>query len=165
MSTNKFPGVSGKIPASPSPVVETCLSWLSAITQADVDTINSLLHEDFVCEVLPPSVGIPVRNKKEWVGFIGGGFHKFFDFRFNILQIVAGEDSVVAYATSTAKTVTGGDYSNVYAFFWDLTKDENGQFKITHVKEFMDSLYAASFFAAENERAEATGTEGLTRSG
>ncbi|KAI0081029.1 hypothetical protein K474DRAFT_1657217 [Panus rudis PR-1116 ss-1] len=162
-SQSQFKNILGDIPEKPSSAVAACLTWLSAITQGDMKTLDEVLDDNFVCTVLPLTIGVPVRKKQEWIKFIDGGFKKYYDFTFKVLQIVEGERHIVAHVTSDAKTITGGRYNNTYIFFWELTKptQEGERPKLVVLKEFMDSLYATGFFASERERAEAAGMVAL----
>jgi ketosteroid isomerase-like protein len=63
-----------------------------------------------------------------------------------ILNLVFGDDLVVAETEMRAKTPAGDEYRNRYCFFFEF---HDG--RISEIREHVDTRYAANFFGAGNE--------------
>ncbi|KAI0081027.1 hypothetical protein K474DRAFT_1672290 [Panus rudis PR-1116 ss-1] len=150
--------VSGVVSSNSSPQVQAVVQWLTALAESDFATFDTLLTDDYVSTLLPRTLNTPDRTKEVYLGSLKTALRAFTDFKFEVHEVIEGENAVAIHVSSNAKTTTGHPYTNEYTMFFRLKKNADGKIQITGVKEFVDSLYSAGFFPAENERQKAAGT-------
>jgi len=142
--------------ASTSPNVRAVLSYVSALEEWDIEKIMAHFDEGLEHQILPTTLGRPIRNKtqyREWFVRLMPLFRKW---RLNIHELVEAGDTIVFHASSEGETTTGAPYRNQYAVIMHLmppSASSSGELPhIVHVKEFVDSLYTVQFFEEERER-------------
>jgi ketosteroid isomerase-like protein len=116
--------------------------------KASFDKAFALVSDDFEIEVLPDTVNMPkmkLARYRKWLEPMVGDL--FEDFTMKVLETTAQDNRVVVEATSSAKTKDGRPYGMEYRISFKF----NDQGKITHVKEYVDSLFTARFYGLINE--------------
>ncbi|KIJ51403.1 hypothetical protein M422DRAFT_26817, partial [Sphaerobolus stellatus SS14] len=107
---------------------------------------------DYTHQVLPKSLGRPVLNREEFIQhckillplYVHLGASK-------VEEIIEVPGKVFVHATSSGMSTTGAAYDNEYCLTFHLAH-QDGDLKIFHLKEFVDSKYTSEFFAGESKR-------------
>lgn len=111
--------------------------------KASFDKAFALVSDDFEIEVLPKTLGMPkmgLARYRKWLEPMVADM--FSDFSITVVAATAQDDRVVVEATSSATPTDGRFYGQEYFIAFKFNAD--GQ--ITHVKEFVDSLFSARFY-------------------
>ncbi|CAL1717470.1 unnamed protein product [Somion occarium] len=125
---------------------------LSSVITGAIPTQPSPQHH-----IHPRSVNLPSGQKKTWPGNTRVAVEFFKRFRFDVLESVEGNETVVIHTRSSATMTSGCSSRNEYVLFFHLAKQDKGEYKISSSKEFADSLYSLRFFAEERKRQQALG--------
>ncbi|KAI0081026.1 hypothetical protein K474DRAFT_1704302 [Panus rudis PR-1116 ss-1] len=149
--------VTDVVSSNSSPQVQAAVQWLTAHAESDFATFETLLTDDYVHSLIPRTLNTPVRNKEEHKSFLKAALKTVKDFKFEVHEVIEGENAVAIHVSSSAQTITGYPYTNEYTMLFRLRKNADGKIQITGVKEFVDSLYTTNFFPAERERQKAAG--------
>jgi len=127
---------------------EEVLRFFDAISAGDEATLIEMLAED-ARWVIPRSAPEPFagthRGNRKIAGMMVQSVAETFapgSQRFEILLMVEEGDVVVAEANIKARTPAGEVYDNFYVFIFEF---ENG--KVGELREHVDTIYAANFFA------------------
>ncbi|CAL1710379.1 unnamed protein product [Somion occarium] len=86
--------VSGAIPETLSPQVQTVLNFLTLLGAGDIDKLSNLLSDDLSYYVHPKSLNIPCLAKHEWLQRVKKGF---VGMKFYIFEIVCERPSVAVH--------------------------------------------------------------------
>lgn len=112
------------------------------------DQAFALVSDDFTIQVMPGSMKMPELGLDRYRRWLEPMVDALFDtFEMNVVFTTAQDNRVVVEATSSARTKDGRSYGQQY--FIALTFNDQGQ--ITHVKEFVDSLYSSRFYGLPAE--------------
>jgi len=112
------------------------------------DKAFALVSDDFEIEVLPSTLKMPKLHLPKYRKWLEPMVAELFtDFSMKVLETTAQDDRVVIEATSSAKTKDGRPYGMEYRISFRF----NDEGQITHVKEYVDSLFAAKFYGLIQE--------------
>ncbi|CAL1708675.1 unnamed protein product [Somion occarium] len=75
----------------------------------------------------------------------------FIEYTAKILEIIEGDGKVVIHAKGDGKTVLNYDYANEYIWVFHVIKREDGRYKVSYIKDFVDSYFSAGFTRASQE--------------
>ena len=124
------------------------LRFFDAISGGDEATLCEMLAED-ACWVIPKSAPEPFagshRGNRTIAGMMVNSVAQTFEpgsQSFDVLLMVEEGEVVVAEANIKARTPAGEVYDNFYVFIFEF---ENG--KVRELREHVDTIYAANFFA------------------
>lgn len=117
--------------------------------KASFDKAFALVSDDYEVEVLPSSVQMPkmkLPRYRKWLEPMVADL--FTDFSMKVLETTAQDNRVAIEATSSAKTKDGRPYGMEYRISFKF--NDKGQ--ITHMKEYVDSLFTARFYGLIQEK-------------
>jgi ketosteroid isomerase-like protein len=117
--------------------------------KASFDKAFAMVSDDYEVEVLPSSVQMPkmkLPRYRKWLEPMVA--EMFTDFTMKVLETTAQDNRVAIEATSSAKTKDGRPYGMEYRISFKFT--DKGQ--ITHMKEYVDSLFTARFYGLIQEK-------------
>jgi ketosteroid isomerase-like protein len=117
--------------------------------KASFDKAFALVSDDYEVEVLPSSVQMPkmkLPRYRKWLEPMVADM--FTDFTMKVLETTAQDNRVAIEATSSAKTKDGRPYGMEYRISFKF--NDKGQ--ITHMKEYVDSLFTARFYGLIQEK-------------
>ena len=124
------------------------LRFFDAISAGDEAVLGEMLAED-ARWVIPRSAPEPFagthRGNDKIAGMMVNAVAETFEpgsQRFDVLLMVEDGDVVVAEANITARTPAGEVYDNFYVFIFEF---EDG--RVRELREHVDTVYAANFFA------------------
>ncbi|TCD64010.1 hypothetical protein EIP91_004678 [Steccherinum ochraceum] len=141
---------------NPSPQLQAFLRWADALTvKKDPVALAAAMTDDYHHQSLPKSMGFPPRDKAGFIEFSTTRFMVLMtDFQSEIVEVVETADTVVVHATATAVSTTGAPYANEYTIIAHVAKQPDGEYKVSSMKEFLDSKVLLEFMAAEQKRQE-----------
>ncbi|KAJ7118903.1 hypothetical protein C8R44DRAFT_878436 [Mycena epipterygia] len=123
---------------NPTPL-ETARAFLAAILSGDADIMEPMMTEDFSWRLLPAALGIPARNKRDYILQSAQLGRIFASLKVGIdtsapLDIVQNGDAVVLHVLGEGELATGAAYESEYVMmFWC----EGG--RVCSMMEFADS--------------------------
>ena len=124
------------------------LRFFAAISSGDEETLCEMLAEDATW-VIPRSAPAPFggthRGNRKIAGMMVASVRDTFvpgSQTFDVLLMLEEGDVVIAEANIKARTPAGDVYDNFYVFIYEF---ENG--KVRELREHVDTIYAANFFA------------------
>lgn len=127
---------------SKSPRMITTEALLDGFSSLDVQRLTAPLSSDFTHQVLPESLGMPVRNAKQFAKHAAEVFSAFREFRMNPKVIFEdqGQNAVVVHARMEG-VLKGSDedWLNECVMIIAFSEDETRVVKVT---EFVDSAKA-----------------------
>ncbi|KAK7685626.1 hypothetical protein QCA50_010396 [Cerrena zonata] len=140
---------SDAIPANPSPQLQVVLTWMRALSSANPDAAELLattLTEDHTYHFLPRSLGYPSRNKEQFLAYARKvPLSLFRNPQLHLHQVIEAPGKITIQATTIATFHTGARYENEYMTLYHLIEQE-GEWKIQKVEEFVDARAMAYFF-------------------
>ncbi|KAI0792027.1 hypothetical protein C8Q75DRAFT_616201 [Abortiporus biennis] len=137
----------GNIPSSPSPALQAVLSWMDYLTSKNFDGLSLILTEDFKHSVSPETIGLKFEKRKEEILKLWKiNTEPFQNWVYTIDDIVEAPDKIAVHAKSNADTPRG-PFANEYIFIFNLRKEDDGRWKISACREFVDSKYTAEWYA------------------
>ena len=117
--------------------------------KASFDKAFALVSEDFEIEVLPSTVKMPKMQLDRYRKWLEPMVDEMFsDFSMEVIETTAQDDRVVVEAKSSAKPKDGRFYGMEYRISFRFNKEG----KISHVKEYVDSLFTARFYGLIEEK-------------
>lgn len=124
------------------------LRFFDAISAGDEATLCEMLAED-ARWVIPRSAPEPFagthRGNRKIAGMMVSSVAETFEpgsQSFDILLMVEDGDVVVAEANIKARTPSGEVYDNLYVFIFEFENE-----RVRELREHVDTIYAANFFA------------------
>ncbi|TCD64011.1 hypothetical protein EIP91_004679 [Steccherinum ochraceum] len=141
---------------NPSPQLQAFLRWTDAMTvKRDPVALADSVTDDLAYQTLPASMGFPPRDKAGFLQFSSLTFMAMLeDFWSEIHEVVETADTIAVHASGKATSITGAPYANEYTVIAHVAKQANGEYKISAMKEFLDSKVLLEFMAAEKQRQE-----------
>lgn len=122
--------------------------FFAAISSGDEETLCEMLAED-AAWVIPRSAPAPFggthRGNRKIAGMMVASVGETFEpgsQTFDVLLMLEEGDVVIAEANIKARTPAGDVYDNFYVFIFEF---EDG--KVRELREHVDTIYAANFFA------------------
>ncbi|TCD64738.1 hypothetical protein EIP91_003694 [Steccherinum ochraceum] len=128
-----------------SPQRQTVFTFIQALRDSNYEILDQTLSEDFMFEILPRSLGIPMRRKDEWLKTCRSSNILEPGYRVDVIDINESPGRIWIHATIFARAKTGQSYENEYMLMFRLAENSAGEPKITWLREFMDSLYTTHF--------------------
>ncbi|KIJ51379.1 hypothetical protein M422DRAFT_43928 [Sphaerobolus stellatus SS14] len=140
-------------PLATSLQLQTTQNWIRAFESYDVDTLFSMVTEDFTYNMIPSTLGHPQRNKAEFARYCNALKHAFGNFKIGYDEVIENPGKIVLQWTTNGVSRTGLPYSNeATTMFYFIQDSSSGEFKISTVKEFIDSKGISEFLAQEKSR-------------
>ncbi|TCD70954.1 hypothetical protein EIP91_000861 [Steccherinum ochraceum] len=134
MPSGIFP--SSNLPSPLSPQLQTCVSWLEAITTADFDSLERLVTDDYTHTFLPPELNsTKLIGKKMFLEFFRGELKDFASFGMTINEVEETPGEVVWQLSSDTMTTGGYHYTNEYTVVISVSKQVDGTHQVAGVRE------------------------------
>jgi hypothetical protein len=131
---------------------------IAALQSMTAAALDQALHPQFVCFVLPSTLSIPARHKRDYVPNIVATLQSLFaswSLTYDANQALLSSDGkrVHFHAVSQGRgRVSGRPYSQEYSLQFELERDEHdGQTKVKAMWEFVDSEYSRVWFTEERK--------------
>jgi len=139
----------------PSPQLQVVLRWIDAlITTRDLKALEGTITEDYTHHVLPKSLGRPLMKKPAFLEYGTFVMTVLPEFNATIYEVVESPGKLVLHASSSGTTVTEYPYANEYVTIVHVAKPEDGDYRISSIREFLDSKYTSESFPKERKRQE-----------
>ncbi|TCD64009.1 hypothetical protein EIP91_004677 [Steccherinum ochraceum] len=140
-------------PNTPSLQLQAFLRWADAMTvKQDPVALAASVTEDFQYQSLPKSTGLPARDKASFVEYASSLMAMMSDFKSDIHEVIETDDTITVHASGQATSITGALYANEYIIIVHVAKQADGEYKLSSMKEFVDSKGMTEFMAAETKR-------------
>ncbi|KAJ6546852.1 hypothetical protein B0H19DRAFT_1265841 [Mycena capillaripes] len=117
--------------------VEVATAFIEAITAGDIDGMAALMTEDFVWRLLPAALGVPAKNKREYLlqSKDLGCIFAYLNIGMRApLDVVEAGDAVVMHVMCDGLLATGAEFQNECILIF---RCEGG--RVRRATEFMDS--------------------------
>lgn len=127
---------------SNSPRLKTAQALLDGYSSLNVDQLTAPLASDYTHQILPESLGVPIRHAKQFAEHAAEIFSMFSEFRMNPKAIFEdqGQNAVVVHARMEGKLKDGEEeWLNECVLIIYLSEDGS---QVVKVKEFVDSAKA-----------------------
>ncbi|KAL4247159.1 hypothetical protein ABKN59_001380 [Abortiporus biennis] len=137
----------GNIPETSSPQLQVALSWLESFVRKDFNKVASLVSESYAQKIMPRSMGIEnlVFSKAQSLGLIqillGSVDTESHTLTGTVHERVEVGDTVILHVTTDGTSVTGNPYTGDFIFWFEVKKEEDGQYRVVALKEFLDSKF------------------------
>ncbi|KAF9558104.1 hypothetical protein CPC08DRAFT_639403 [Agrocybe pediades] len=143
-------------PARPSLYMRGYIKYMDAIYSWDVERILDCFDEELEHRILPGSLNRPVLNKRQYRDYLNGVLPLFRICKMDLHEIIEVQERMTVHMTVRGRGTSGASYANetTQIIHWKLpppSSDPHALPKIRLMKEFVDSLFASTFFS--NERA------------
>lgn len=127
---------------SKSPRIITTKALLDGYSSLDVERLTAPLSSDFTHQVLPESLGMPIRNAKQFAKHAAEIFSIFREFRMNPKAIFEdqGQNAVVVHARMEG-SMKSSDEEWLNECVMIIAFSEDGT-RVVKVTEFVDSAKA-----------------------
>ncbi|KZV89867.1 hypothetical protein EXIGLDRAFT_838191 [Exidia glandulosa HHB12029] len=128
--------------STPTPIQKVIQAFIAAYASGDLTPLRThLCTPDFSFEILPKSMGIPIRRGEEYFEWAKGGGWAFREgkVKMEVVELVeVGEVRKAVVHTKSVDTYLANGTPYHMEYIWTITLDETLS-KIVHVKEFLDS--------------------------
>ncbi|KAI0027548.1 hypothetical protein K488DRAFT_74448 [Vararia minispora EC-137] len=135
-------------PPPPSPQLQTVLTWYHALASWDLDTVSSLMRDDYTHVTLPATADDGVKDKEEGLAYARGIANLFggFPVKHEIYDVVESGDKIWVHSKLLGSLPSGVTFNNESLFLFTLAESRRGgRPQIKGVKEFVDTKMLDSF--------------------
>ncbi|KAJ6497110.1 hypothetical protein C8R47DRAFT_1212648 [Mycena vitilis] len=121
----------------PQSPVESATSYVEAIIAGNTEAMSAMMKDDFVWRLLPATLGVPKKNKRQYLLQSVDLGQIFVYLKVNMrspLEVIEAGATVVVHVTSEGRLAAGTAYENECIMIFHC---EDG--KVRSMMEFMDS--------------------------
>ncbi|KAF9645444.1 hypothetical protein BDM02DRAFT_3120200 [Thelephora ganbajun] len=131
-----------------SPQTKAIMAWAQGFIDSDVDQIAAALHPDYIHDTFPRSLKIPQQNKEQWIQSYKKIKDVLKNFKVDIHSMTEVPGKVFIHATDYADTTVGVPFVNEATLIVEVAPNGDGELKVKHVEEFLDSQFTLEFMKA-----------------